>query len=614
MADKNNEIKTKVVVDSSDAKKGMSDIGESSKDMSKGLNKAQSSMESLDEATGGLLTRFKAIVKNPIGLTLAALAGIFKLFQGAVSRSSKASSTFNKIGAKLSGMFNGLLAVLEPVVELIGDKFLQALNDPKQALLDLGNSIKENLINRVKSFLVFGKAFSALMSGEIKKASKLAADGFLQLTTGVEDATDKITKFGEEAKKTYNEAAKATYDLADAEKALARNRIALEKQQLKSLKLAEDERQIRDDITKDIEDRIEANRRLGAILDEQSQKEIEIAKQNLALAHAKQKADGETLESIEAIGDAEIKLLEIQERINGQRSEQLTNEKALLKEREDFIVKQREDKLKQEQEDKEAEEKKKEAEAEQLKIQQEAENEAFELEIEKRKERGERTLELELMLLEKKRQQDVSAADLTAQQIKNINDRAEFEKAKLRKVEEKANRAKEKKLLDDTISSAGEAFGIKQELALAEMIINAPQAIGNSFERASQAYAPPLSLAMGALGAAGVIAPIIKGIADIKSTRFSKKKGGTPGGGATPSVSSLGGGGGGGRNVTPELISDLSANNASRLGNNADLSNTATATASANIAGGSSGSVIFSEDSYSSFQRQVQFKEEKTTI
>ena len=279
----------------------------------------------------------KALAANPIVLVLTAIVGVFKLLQEAVQRSGKASETFSKIASKLSGVFNGVIAVLEPLVEFIGEKLLYAIESPGKAIKELGDTIKENLINRIKSFLVFGEAFTLLMQGEFEKATKKGADAILQLATGVEDATDKLEKFGEGAKKAYEAAASATEALANKERRLLQNRIALEKEQLKSLRLAEEERQIRDDVSKTIDERIEANRRLGEILDKQSKKELDLAQQALTLARQEQAASGDKIENLEAVGDAELKVLEIRERITGQRSEQLVNEVALDKEKKDLI-------------------------------------------------------------------------------------------------------------------------------------------------------------------------------------------------------------------------------------------------------------------------------------
>ncbi len=606
---KKNRIETEVVVDTDEAKKGVDKLGDTTEELSKKTNKASKSFESLDEATGGVINKFKLLAKNPIALVIGALIGAFTVLKKAVGRSGKASETFGKIAAKLSGIFNGFLAVLEPVVEFLGDKLLSALNDPKQAIKDLGNQIKESLINRVKSFLVLGEAFAELMNGNFSKAAKLATDGVVQFATGVTDATDKVSKFGEESKKRFDEAAKATNDLAGAEKALVRNRIALEKQRLTSLRLAEEERQIRDDVSKTDEERAAANKRLGVILNEQSEAEIKIAKQSLNLARAKQASEGQTLESIEAIGDAEIKLLEIQERVTGQRSEQLVNEISLLKEREDKKKKAAEDASSQRIKEEEEAEKKRAADEEKRKLDEETQNTLDELEIERLREKGENTLALELELLERKRVQDVAASELSTKQIQLIDKQAEFAKMKLRKSVRVAEEAKEKAILDSAINGAAEAFGVSQEVALARMLMAAPEALGNVWSQAAKQPTLPQMFIHGAVGSATTLAPIVKGISDIKSTKFSKSKGGVKGGGSTPSA-----GGGSSGSVTPELVSDLASNNAANLGTNTGISDNATASAANSVSGSSSGNVTFSEGKYEDFNNQVNFKENMSTI
>jgi hypothetical protein len=160
------------------------------------------------------------------------------------------------------------------------------------------------------------------------------------------------------------------------------------------------------------------------------------------------------------------------------------------------------------------------------------------------------------------------------------------------------------------MNGAAEAFGIAQEVAVAKMIIQAPEAIGNSFKMASESYPAPLSLAMGALGAAGTIAPIIKGLADIKKTRFSGSKKGAPSG----TISGATGGGGVAGAMTPTALNDIASNNAARLGMDTDMTNGAAGAASNNILGGQSANVTFSEGSYKDFRRQVSFKEDKTSL
>ena len=138
----------------------------------------------------------------------------------------------------------------------------------------------------------------------------------------------------------------------------------------------------------------------------------------------------------------------------------------------------------------------------------------------------------------------------------------------------------------------------------------APKAVGYSFAKASETYVPPLSIAMGALGAIGVLVPIIKGLNDIRKTRFSKKKGGSKGGGSISQPSA----GGGAASPITSGVTDISANNAARLGIDPSLGAGAAGIAAANVQGAASPSVTFSESKYNDFQNQVEFKEDKTTI
>ncbi|SOU86043.1 conserved hypothetical protein. Putative prophage protein [Tenacibaculum dicentrarchi] len=606
MSDKKNTVETIVKIDTKNAEKNLDNVSKSTDNLTKVNKDTAKSFNKLNEAREKVSKGFKALAKNPITLSLTALAGIFKVLQGSVNRSSKASETFSKIGLKLSGVFNGFLAVLEPVVEFIGDKFLTALNSPKQALKDLGAFIKENLINRLKSVTVFGETLTLLMQGKFKEAMKKGADAVTQLALGVENATDKITDFGKTAKKRFKEVAKATFDLSGAEKQLVKNRIALEKQQLKSLNDAEKLRQIRDDETKTIEQRIEANTKLGITLDEQLKKELAIANQTLSFARAKQVANGQTVQSIEEIGDAEIKLLEIQERITGQRSEQLVNEVTLLKDKKKLIDEQKAKDNAQLEIDKEKQ-------AEDLANQQQAQNELDELEIQKKRDKGEKTLSLELELLEKKRLQDRTVKGLSAKEIELIDKQASYQKSKLNDAETKTEKQKNKAILKSNIDGAAEAFGVSQELAVARMIMSAPEAIGNVWTQAAKQPTLPQVILHGAVGTATTVAPIVQGLSTIKSTRFSKSKGGSKGGNIKTSAS----GGGGGfmpKNTSTDLVSDVSANNASRIGVDSKIGLDAEMRASARVQGSQGNEVVFSEGKYNEFQNQISFKEEKTTI
>ena len=176
-----------------------------------------------------------------------------------------------------------------------------------------------------------------------------------------------------------------------------------------------------------------------------------------------------------------------------------------------------------------------------------------------------------------------------------------------------ANKASVDQQASDGIDALAESFGIAKEVAVAKMIMAAPEAIGNSFKNAAAAYVPPASIIMGALGAATTVVPIIKGLADIKKTRFPGKKsrGGSAGGGSSgASIASPSGSSG----VASLAVGDLAANNAAQLGLDPSIKGAATSQAANNVLGSSGNTVVFSEGKYSDFKNQVQFKEQKTSI
>ena len=224
-------------------------------------------------------------------------------------------------------------------------------------------------------------------------------------------------------------------------------------------------------------------------------------------------------------------------------------------------------------------------------------------------------LKLQEAYLDKKLANDLNNEKLTAEEIDLIQKKAQKAKDKVKKIEEKSSKELKDQVVNDALDGAAESFGIAQEVAVAKAIMSAPSAIAGSFENAAKVYAPPVSLAMGALGAAGVVVPIIKGLADIKKARFGKKgkSGGSSGGGGGGTISAPSGGGGA-AGINPEAISDIAANNAARLGIDPSIGQAAGQGAANSVMGGSANRVVFSESAYSNFQDQVDFKESKTTI
>jgi hypothetical protein len=104
--------------------------------------------------------------------------------------------------------------------------------------------------------------------------------------------------------------------------------------QLQYQREAELMRQIRDDEMLSIDERIQANYELGKVLEEQLRHERNIAAEFLQLAEMELSVNKDNIELQKAVMDQKVKLAEIDERITGQRSEQLVNLNSLERERE----------------------------------------------------------------------------------------------------------------------------------------------------------------------------------------------------------------------------------------------------------------------------------------
>ncbi len=116
-----------------------------------------------------------------IGLLISALAILFDFLK-----------QFDPLVDAIEQGLAGLKAVFNVIARTIldfGTAVVNAFKNPKKLLTDLLDFIKNNIINRFKAF---GVILSAISKGDIKGFT----NGILQLTTGVENATDKIAKAG----------------------------------------------------------------------------------------------------------------------------------------------------------------------------------------------------------------------------------------------------------------------------------------------------------------------------------------------------------------------------------------------------------------------------------
>jgi len=331
--------------------------GNKIKEVSKEITAVAENTEEAKKGVSGLSNGFKkvglAMKAAGIGLVVALLAKLAE----SLGENQKVADLFSTAMNALSIAFQDFFEFIENNVGMIVEYFEAIFNDPQQAIKDFQKAIEEGLTKRFEQFMetlsIAGKALSQFFEGDFAGAwetAKKAAVEAVDIVTGEDGGLEKIKKVLGEVVDGVTEYAISTWDSAAAitEQAKQTNLLALEQQRLREQydRDAENLRQIRDDETKSFEERIDANRRLGKLLDEQQKSEQETVNKRIANLQNLQQQLGFNQERYEEIYELQTELIAIEAQQAGFRSEQLVNENALLREQAEFIRKQNEDILK----------------------------------------------------------------------------------------------------------------------------------------------------------------------------------------------------------------------------------------------------------------------------
>ena len=151
-------------------------------------------------ASGGFSKALKVLKIALISTGVGAIAVALGTLVAAFGSTQRGADAFTKVLRPLQAIFERFLGFLQDTGFKVFDRLKDAFSDPKQAVIDLGNAIQDNLIARFKSIGVFGSAIAKLFKGEFADGFIELGDATVQLTTGVEDASGKIKTLTENTK------------------------------------------------------------------------------------------------------------------------------------------------------------------------------------------------------------------------------------------------------------------------------------------------------------------------------------------------------------------------------------------------------------------------------
>ena len=257
---------------------------EESEDAVKNLGKTgQSVVGALDQLTGGLASRFVqaragigqlikglnltkvAIASTGIGLLVIALGSLVAYF----TQSKRGSELLAQAMAGLKAVFG----VITDLAISLGEGIVNAFQNPKQALTDFADLIKQNVQDKINGILdtlgLLGSAAKKLFEGDFSGALEDAGKAATTFVKEVSPVGD-IIKIGEAAAEKFGEVAEAVSLAAVKAAALEKAQQKLADQQRETLVLTAKERAeikalnlVAEDTTKSIEDRIAAAEQAG---------------------------------------------------------------------------------------------------------------------------------------------------------------------------------------------------------------------------------------------------------------------------------------------------------------------------------------------------------------
>ena len=567
-------------VNSKDAVKGINDLEKSIDGVNKEVQDTSKSTQAmsgtLDKATGGAVSKFAAfkgaigsvttgfkslrvaIIATGIGALLIAVTALGQAF----TRSEEGQNKFAKILGVIGSVTGNLLDLLAD----LGENIISVFENPKQAITDFANLIKDNIVTRFEGLINLipnlGRAVEQLFKGNFKEAGKIAADSVGKVVLGVDSVTDSV----DNAINSVKEFGKEISDDAAAAAKIADQRAAAEKKARDLIvERAEAERKIAElrekAVNKDkftAQERIKFLEEAGRVSDELAAKEIQVAKLRLEAKQTENALTKSNKDDLNEAAQLEASVIQLEtQRLNLQK--RLSTELLTSKREEAAANKAIVDEENKRNEEATAKEEKRLTDIEKIQedFRQKQRDKDAETELEKINLEEERKLaELDrLGATEEQKQSIIDFYNGKRLDNKTALDKAEVEIDKNTAKAKQENLAKVGNALSSFSEIAGKETAAGKALAIASTLIQTYQSAQSSY--ASLAGIPVVGPALGVAAAGAAVFAGMKQIQNIKKTKVPKGGGG---GGASAGGASVGAA------PTPPSFNVVGASETSALG------------------------------------------------
>ena len=298
-------------------------------DLGKSMGGIKDGSDKAGKASAGLGTKLKALSMNPIVAILGVIIALFKSIESVIARNGKAAAGFDKVWSQIDGTLNALWQTLDPIIGGFFEKLDGFFTEPLQSIKDFGTSIKEYVTDKLSGLAIIWAGVKDIFTGNFEEGWEKVKEGGAEFAQDMNDiadevantydsAVDSLKAFGSEFIKNKEIQIAASKEL-EANKTRIINLESEYKMALINSKLEQALlKQVREDETQSIEDRVIANDKIAETLAAQLEQEKALIAEKLHFNKLEKIRQGETdelraeeLSYKEQLADAEVRYNEI---------------------------------------------------------------------------------------------------------------------------------------------------------------------------------------------------------------------------------------------------------------------------------------------------------------
>ena len=323
--------KQKVIIDV-EAKTGQADadlgkVAKTTQDTSKAAKEAAGNFTFMGVSLNGVKAAFSKVIPMAKAMFGSIKAGLISTGIGAfvVAIGSLISYFTNtKRGAEqLQRIFAGFGAATSVITDrfsAFGETIVNAFSNPKEAVIGLWNTIKENIVNRVEGLVLQFKALSGIISAALDldlEGIKNSMGDFASATVQVATGFDKVQQknFAETVKGITKEIREETTAAIELAGALQKIKDAEREFSIQKAKTAQEIQKARFealDENKTLEERMEALQKAADLEIETTNRAIQLQKEKLAAKQAEVDLGESLEEDFDELAQLEVELINLQ--------------------------------------------------------------------------------------------------------------------------------------------------------------------------------------------------------------------------------------------------------------------------------------------------------------